>query len=698
MNCYKALVLLLFLFSTSIHSQKFSKPNKDFTKSEIVKIQKSNMQYSYCDNDFDGQVAIDFSRIKEVVLDQYSNQLSTEKGVYISTKNGRVLFVSDLDVNPAISTKCVYSTSVMNSLLDIAISQNNDYYVAIGRNVKKINKVNCQPELLYDYGFSGSITALSFDTKSNMYLGGFDTKVYQAKERSYDRVEIWHDFGQGTAAGDFVIVGDKMYVAWRINFECRLYEITLDSNNNFQSYVDLGRIPDNTFGLASELGNLYGVTVSSLYKIDKSTMQTVTVVYNPSTSDLWYGAAGQNEAVAFKINVFETENNATNNENPLPNLWFNTVSGGQTVYVSVLNTITNQSVIVPVDLIVNIPPRFIKPTPLTNCDSKVFNVRELTDNLIKDGQNNVVVHYYLNADDAQKDNNRHPDVFTLIGEYQKVFSRITNTTTGCFSVFDFELQVNQSPVLNAIPDTTVCANSPVSSSIFDLQALNPKVIQNRPASDFEIHYYLTLFDAQNELNRILMPVELNTQSNHFYVNLKNKVSKCFTTTDFFINYIEGEKVETIIQSFITKEWSNNDNSIEVVPTQNGNYEFSIDGFSFQNSPRFSHLEPGNYAITVKDLNNCNYQVKSVTILNYPDFFTPNNDGYNDVWNINFDKSRDDFKIFIYDRYGKLLKMLNGNDGWDGKYQGRDLPSSDYWFVVKKNNDNEYVKGHFSLKR
>jgi len=47
------------------------------------------------------------------------------------------------------------------------------------------------------------------------------------------------------------------------------------------------------------------------------------------------------------------------------------------------------------------------------------------------------------------------------------------------------------------------------------------------------------------------------------------------------------------------------------------------------------------------------------------------------------------KINIFDRYGKLLKTLNNNTSWDGKYNGNELPSSDYWFVVTKENGKEY---------
>ena len=93
----------------------------------------------------------------------------------------------------------------------------------------------------------------------------------------------------------------------------------------------------------------------------------------------------------------------------------------------------------------------------------------------------------------------------------------------------------------------------------------------------------------------------------------------------------------------------------------------------------------------------------ITVLNYPKFFTPNNDGYNDTWNIWTLKEQPESKIYIFDRQGKLLKQLSPNgEGWDGTFNGQPLPSTDYWFRAEFIEPNtglqKEAKGHFSLKR
>ena len=81
-------------------------------------------------------------------------------------------------------------------------------------------------------------------------------------------------------------------------------------------------------------------------------------------------------------------------------------------------------------------------------------------------------------------------------------------------------------------------------------------------------------------------------------------------------------------------------------------------------------------------------------------FTPNNDGFNDTWQVYGVSSlfQPNSKIYIFDRYGKLLKELNlSGKGWDGSFNGKKLPTDDYWFSVAL-QDGRIFKSHFTLKR
>jgi gliding motility-associated-like protein len=92
---------------------------------------------------------------------------------------------------------------------------------------------------------------------------------------------------------------------------------------------------------------------------------------------------------------------------------------------------------------------------------------------------------------------------------------------------------------------------------------------------------------------------------------------------------------------------------------------------------------------------------NILVIGYPKYFTPNADTYNDTWNISELQGNSGSKIYIFDRYGKLLKEIRPDGlGWDGNYIGRPMPASDYWFVVEYQEDAilKKFKSHFSLKR
>lgn len=140
-------------------------------------------------------------------------------------------------------------------------------------------------------------------------------------------------------------------------------------------------------------------------------------------------------------------------------------------------------------------------------------------------------------------------------------------------------------------------------------------------------------------------------------------------------------------------------SVSVLYSGNGNYEFSLDGFAFQHSPVFSNVAAGTYDIFIRETSGCGISGPyPIVVLGYPAFFTPNGDGFNDFWRVENLAGYPQAKIDIFDRYGKLLHRLNtGSPGWDGRFNGLMMPSSDYWFVLDLGN-GRIVKSHFSLKR
>ena len=196
----------------------------------------------------------------------------------------------------------------------------------------------------------------------------------------------------------------------------------------------------------------------------------------------------------------------------------------------------------------------------------------------------------------------------------------------------------------------------------------------------------------------------NPQQNSPTIKVNQAGSYSVTITD--INGCTKTKKFTVISSGIAtitgatvNDFAGNKNAVLIEYTGVGNYEFSLDGTYFQDNPLFTGIGAGNYLAYSRDKNGCGLSAPySIYVLDYPRFFTPNGDGYNDDWKI---KNLDLFPksvITIFNRYGKLLKELNSiNPSWNGIYLGNELPADDYWFYLNF-GDGKIIKGHFSLKR
>lgn len=281
------------------------------------------------------------------------------------------------------------------------------------------------------------------------------------------------------------------------------------------------------------------------------------------------------------------------------------------------------------------------------------------------------VEYYLNSTDAISQKNPLPNIFkNTIANQQIIQARIVNGPD-CYGIVPITLVVNTFNLANFQDETAfVCDGFSIDLSV---------------ASGFSSY----LWNTGATKNIITV-----TTSGNYSVTVTNangcKAVKKFTVT--------SSEIATITDATIT-DFAGNKNSVLLEYTGIGNYEFSLDGSYFQDSPLFTGIAPGKYLAYARDKNGCGLSVPyEVYVLDYPRFFTPNGDGYNDFWKI---KNIDLFPtaiLTIYDRYGKLLQQLySNNPSWDGKYIGKELPSDDYWFHLNF-GDGKIIKGHFSLKR
>ena len=146
------------------------------------------------------------------------------------------------------------------------------------------------------------------------------------------------------------------------------------------------------------------------------------------------------------------------------------------------------------------------------------------------------------------------------------------------------------------------------------------------------------------------------------------------------------------------------NEIVAVTTGgSGVYEYALNGESYGSTSSFIIYSSGNYTVTVTDSNGCTAEASryfEYIDICVPNYFTPNSDGVSDSWAPGCTINYKDLVFSIFDRYGRKIATYRLGETWDGTYNGAELPSGDYWYVIKlndKKDDREFV-GHFTLYR
>ncbi|MBQ4818593.1 T9SS type B sorting domain-containing protein [Aquimarina sp. MMG016] len=204
-------------------------------------------------------------------------------------------------------------------------------------------------------------------------------------------------------------------------------------------------------------------------------------------------------------------------------------------------------------------------------------------------------------------------------------------------------------------------------------------------------------------NGTIIPEEIDssiiaTEPGEYMVTFTNSSSAaCSGVATTSIEAITGP--EDLILELSFGQFANN-NSIIATVIGSGQYEYSLDGGPIQDDNVFQNVSLGLHQVTAFDKNNCGEITREIFVIGFPDFFTPNNDGNHDYWNVIADFDIPDMDIFIFDRYGKLLAQVDPNDplGWDGTYNNINQPATDYWFTAQYKDGSASYRGHFSLIR
>lgn len=323
------------------------------------------------------------------------------------------------------------------------------------------------------------------------------------------------------------------------------------------------------------------------------------------------------------------------------------------------------------DLVVaNEPDDLFICTDTTNGTLFDFDLSELDEIILGDQSSDAyLLTYHLTQDDAETGENPIPDVYATSQPSTTIYARlIHNYISICYDIVSFELVLGEVPTSQLQEFYYVCEDDYVIISA-------------------GIGYDSYLWSTGETSESIIV-----TEPGIYTV----AVTEGFCDATFGTEVTISEPAT--VANIDTEDWTEDENVITISVLGDGMYEYSLDGLIYQDENTFSDLDSGLYTVYIRDINGCGTIQQDVALLNYPKFFTPNGDGINEMWKIPFSWFEEDFEVVIFDRYGKIITGFDSeSQGWDGTYNGVKLPSTDYWFLITR-QDGRVHKGHFAMVR
>ena len=427
-------------------------------------------------------------------------------------------------------------------------------------------------------------------------------------------------------------------------------------------------------------------------------------IFTFDTSNLETTLLGSNQSFPVTVTYFDASNNPLKDANgvmltsPFPATFKST---SQTIKAVVTNNTTQKCFDeTTIQFIVDdLPEAFAVPVALkTTCDDEL-------DPLAQDGkfafdtstfqstilgtQTGMTVKYFDGSGNSLPSPLPNPFI-TGTQNVKVVVENPINTT--CTASIDITFIVQPLPNINlntnGSEDTLVCQNDPAFFVQLDagIQDGSPKIN----------YTYIWSKDGTVLSGKIEDTLDVNAQGLYSVeVFSRSGCSRIRTVKVTASDVATIQTIDIVDMSDL--------NTITVNVTGAGDYEYSLDESSgyFQDSNVFTSVPAGIHEVFINDKNGCGPITKAtIAVVGVPKFFTPNSDGYNDFWNVKGVNANFNAKsiIYIFDRYGKLLKqLLPSNEGWDGTFNGNPMPGDDYWYTIKLEDGRE-AKGHFSLKR
>lgn len=423
---------------------------------------------------------------------------------------------------------------------------------------------------------------------------------------------------------------------------------------------------------------------------------------------------GGQDPSAFSVSYHLSQSDADSGIDPISSPFTNSIAFTQTIFIRVqdLNTFC-YSATGTFEIIVHPAPMINPVEDMQLCDNdddgddnngflQNIDLEVQIASILGDDQSeqDYSVSFYESLDDATQGINMISSPYAnTIQNSQAIYVRVENIETGCSSVArSFTVHINTIPQFEVTSPQFICSGQ----ETLDLGPENP----------IGVYDYFWIDPNGNELSGETITISQGGTYSITAINIDG--TGCSKTKDIIVNQ---SSIPILTEEHVIINDGDQNSSIQINNNPGvlgiGDYEFALldsDGnfvYNYQDEAFFGNLRGGIYIILVRDKNGCGRAELEVAVLEIPKFFTPNNDGVNDIWNLKgiTNEFKDYFpssKISVFDRYGKFIANFSIDEpGWNGRYNGQVLISNDYWYAIQltdRNGRMREVKGNMSLLR
>jgi gliding motility-associated-like protein len=410
------------------------------------------------------------------------------------------------------------------------------------------------------------------------------------------------------------------------------------------------------------------------------------------TSFILAGANAQiiNGQTGIEVTYHDSQRDALDGLNMLDTAAYYNTSNPQTIYYRV--EFVSSGCFSIGDLIIDpiAAPVAVLSMPLEACDDGFGSATvdlDLANAGVTNGQVDTTVVYYLNQIDADNQMNGITGDFTYSSN-TTLIARVDDDNTVCFSFTTLDILFNLLPAPFLLDQYILCLDD--SDNL-----LNGPIELDTGLNDLDFSFEWILDGDMI----VASSASISAVEGGEYTVRATRVSTGCVNTE--TTYVRESRVPDSYDIDITTDLFDKEHQVIVTADGTDQYWFRLDDGPYVNSGRFNAVFPGPHTATIAERSGCGEIVVDIFVFGYPDYFTPNADGIHDTWNLIGGELLPGTKLYIFDRYGILLKQLSSDGtGWDGTFNGQPMPSGDYWFRIEYSFDGKQreASGHFAMKR